>query len=133
MAYVVAYLATAIVFLGLDYLWLSNAGPRIYQPALGDLMLDRPNIPVAAAFYLVYAAGIVVFAIAPHGEPRSLGHVSLLGAFLGLVAYGTYDITNLATLRGWPVSIALIDMAWGVFVTAMGALGGALALRAWTG
>ena len=130
MKFLIAYAATAVVFLGLDFVWLSYAGERIYRPALGGLMADRPNLPVAALFYLVYTAGIVVFAVGA-GDRRDLISVAVLGAFLGLLAYGTYDITNLSTLRGWPVHLTLIDMAWGTFVTATASLAGALAVRAW--
>ena len=130
MKFLIAYAATAVVFLGLDFIWLSYAGERIYRPALGALMADKPNLPVAAIFYLVYTAGIVVFAIGT-GDRRDLLSVAALGAFLGLLAYGTYDITNLSTLRGWPVHLTLIDMAWGTFVTATASLAGALAVRAW--
>jgi uncharacterized membrane protein len=131
MRFLIAYVATVATFLGLDYLWLSYAGDRLYRPALGSLMADAPNVPIAAAFYLIYAAGIVVFAVTPSAEPRSLVTVAGLAALLGLVAYGTYDITNLATLRGWPVSVSLIDMIWGVLVTTVAALAGAAAVRTW--
>lgn len=128
MRFLIAYAATAIVFLALDYLWLSYAGERIYKPALGGLMSPSPNIPVAAAFYLIYAAGIVVFVVG--SEPRPLVTVAALGALLGLVAYGTYDITNLSTLRGWPWSVSLIDMTWGTILTAIAGVSGAVAARA---
>jgi uncharacterized membrane protein len=131
LRFLIAYAATAATFLALDYLWLSYAGERIYRPALGNLMAETPNIPIAAAFYLVYAVGIVVFAVGTDSTPRTLLNVAALGALLGLVAYGTYDITNMATLRGWPVSVSLIDMAWGTFLTATSSVAGALAVRAW--
>ncbi|BCW87612.1 hypothetical protein sos41_07420 [Alphaproteobacteria bacterium SO-S41] len=130
MKFLIAYVAAAGAFLALDFLWLSYAGERIYRPALGELMMDKPNLVVAAVFYLFYAAGMVVFAIGTEG-PRDLISVAALGAFLGLIAYGTYDITNLSTLRGWPVHLTLIDMAWGAFATASASLAGALAVRAW--
>lgn len=128
MKFLTTYGAVAIVFLGLDYLWLSYAGERIYRPALGNLLAEKPDIPVAAMFYLVYAVGIVVFAVGLEGQ-RSLLATAAYGALLGVVAYGTYDITNLSTLRGWPLSVSLIDMAWGTTLTTVAAMAGALAAR----
>src|SRR5690606_30249930 len=111
MTYVVAYIATAVVFLGLDAIWLSRIALGMYRQELGALLLDKPNLPIAAAFYLLYVAGIVVLAIVPAlGEGGGWIKALLLGAVLGLVAYGTYDITNLSTLKGWSTRLALIDI-----------------------
>lgn len=122
---VIAYGATAIAFFALDFIWLSLAVPRIYQPLLGNLLRDTPNLPVAAAFYLVYVVGLVVFAVLPAGSwLMALG----LGALLGLVAYGTYDFTNLSTIRDWPLMVTVVDLAWGVTVSAVAALAGYAAL-----
>jgi uncharacterized membrane protein len=120
MTYVVAYIATAIVFLGLDSIWLSKLALGMYRQELGSLLLEKPNLPIAGAFYLLYVVGIVVLAIVP-----ALGggwvKATLMGAVLGLVAYGTYDITNLSTLKGWSTRLALIDIAWGTALTAVSA------------
>jgi uncharacterized membrane protein len=120
MTYVVAYIATAIVFLGLDAIWLSKLALGMYRQELGSLLLEKPNLPIAGAFYLLYVVGIVVLAIVP-----ALGggwvKATLMGAVLGLVAYGTYDITNLSTLKGWSTRLALIDIAWGTALTAVSA------------
>ena len=128
MTYVVAYIATAIVFLGLDALWLSRVALGMYRRELGGLLLERPNLPVAAAFYLLYVGGIVILAIAPALGDGGWPRVLLMGAVLGLVAYGTYDITNLSTLRNWPVGLSLIDVAWGTFLTGTAAAMGFLAV-----
>jgi uncharacterized membrane protein len=121
MTYVVAYIATAIVFLGLDALWLSKVALGMYRQELGSLLLDKPNLPIAGAFYLLYVGGIVVLAIVPALAEGGWIKALLLGAVLGLVAYGTYDITNLSTLKGWSVKLAVIDIAWGTALTAVSA------------
>jgi uncharacterized membrane protein len=121
MTYVVAYVATAIVFLGIDALWLSRVALGMYREELGSLLLDKPNLPIAAAFYLLYVVGIVVLAIMPALESGGWIKALLLGAVLGLVAYGTYDITNLSTLKGWSTKLAIIDIAWGTALTAVSA------------
>ncbi|MBL8598436.1 MAG: DUF2177 family protein [Devosia sp.] len=130
MTYVVAYIATAIVFLGLDALWLSRVALGLYRRELGGLLLERPNLPVAAAFYLLYVGGIVILAIAPALGDGGWPSVLLMGAVLGLVAYGTYDITNLSTLKGWSVKLAIIDIAWGTALTAVSATIGYLVVQA---
>lgn len=129
MAYVVAYIATAIVFLGLDALWLSKVALGMYRQELGSLLLERPNMPIAGAFYLLYVVGIVVLAIVPALSEGGWIKALLLGAVLGLVAYGTYDITNLSTLKGWSTRLALIDIAWGTALTAVSATIGWWAVR----
>src|SRR5262245_38603965 len=110
--------ATAISFLALDSIWLSLAASRLYRPRLGSLLLERFNMAPAAAFYLIYLAGILVFAIAPALVTGRWTTALMRGAMLGLVAYATYDLTNQATLRGWLVTVTIADLCWGSFVTA---------------
>jgi uncharacterized membrane protein len=129
MTYVVAYIATAIVFLGLDAIWLSRVALGMYRSELGSLLLDKPNLPIAGAFYLLYVVGIVVLAITPAVAESSWVRALVMGAVLGLVAYGTYDITNMSTLRGWSVKLALIDIAWGTVLTAVSATIGYWAVK----
>ena len=119
LAYVVAWVATALAFAGLDAIWLSQMGPRLYRPIIGDLMSARFDAPSAIAFYLIYVSGIVFFAVLPDLEKASLAKAAINGAALGFVAYATYDLSNQATLRGWDVKLTLIDMAWGTTLTAV--------------
>src|SRR5690242_10217610 len=128
MRFVVAYAVAAVVFLGLDALWLSRIGLGLYRREIGSLLLDKPNLLVAGLFYLIFVAGIVILAILPNAATGNWGYAALLGAVLGLVAYGTYDITNLSTLRGWSLTITLVDLAWGTALTAVSAAIGTLAL-----
>ncbi len=125
---VLAYIATAVAFFALDFVWLSLAVPRLYKPLLGTLLRDSPNLPVAAAFYLVYVVGLVVFAVLPAASAGSWLTALGLGALLGLVAYGTYDFTNLSTMRDWPLMVSVVDLAWGITVSAIAALAGYAAL-----
>ena len=89
---------------------------RFYRPAMGELLADKPRLGVAVAFYLLYVAGLLVLAVIPAVERGSLPRAAMLGAIAGLLAYGTYDLTNHATLRGWPWQITLVDMVWGTLL-----------------
>jgi uncharacterized membrane protein len=131
--FVIAYIVTAAVFLCVDFVWLSYASRAFYRPRLGELLAENPNLTVAALFYCVYVVGIVVFAVMPAFAARSLVMAVASGALLGLVAYGTYDFTNLATIRGWPISVAVVDVSWGIFLTATAATSGYLALKVLNG
>lgn len=119
-----AYGGTALVFFGLDFLWLTVLGIGFYRSEIGTLLLDRPNLAPAAIFYLFYIAGLVGFAVLPALNAQSWLWALLAGAALGLIAYGTYDMTNLSTLKGWTLSISLIDLAWGAFLSGLSALAG---------
>ena len=114
-------LATAISFLALDSIWLSLAASRLYRPRLGSMLLERFNMAPAAAFYLIYLTGVLIFAIAPALATGRWTTALTRGAMLGLVAYATYDLTNQATLRGWSVTVTIADLCWGSFVTATAA------------
>ncbi|HEY0919552.1 DUF2177 family protein [Devosia sp.] len=128
LRYLVAYAATAVIFFAIDFIWLSNA-VGFYRERLGDLLLDKPNLGYAAGFYLLYVAGIVMLAIVPALNGGTWVNAALAGAVLGLVAYGTYDMTNLSTLRNWSLTVSLVDMAWGTALTAVSAAGGYLLTR----
>lgn len=119
-----AYASTAVVFLALDSIWLTTMADRLYRPALGRLMLDRFEVLPALAFYVVYIVGVLVFAVMPGLESRRWTTALGQGALLGFVAYATYDLTNQATLRGWPWRVTLADLCWGTFVTAAAAAAG---------
>ena len=128
--YLQAYFATLVVFLGLDALWLGVVARSFYAAQLGHLMRDSVNFVAAGGFYLAYVVGIVVFAVAPALADGSWKHAALYGALFGLLAYGTYDMTNLATLRNWPLTMSLVDMAWGAVLTGVSATCGFLLTRA---
>ena len=113
-----AYFVALVAFLSLDAVWLTLMGPRLYSPALGPLLAPAVDWLAAVLFYLLYLIGLLVFAIAPALHAGRAGMAVARGALLGLVAYATYDLTNQATLRGWPWAVTLADLAWGSFVSA---------------
>lgn len=126
---VTAYLAAGIAFLIVDAIWLTTMADTLYRPLLGDRLEPQFRLLPAICFYLIYIAGIVFFAILPALQGGGLAKAALNGAVLGLVAYSTYDLTNQATLKDWPLAITLADIPWGAFVTAVGASVGFLAAR----
>ncbi|MAM34416.1 MAG: hypothetical protein CMH28_05015 [Micavibrio sp.] len=129
MQYLTAYITTAIIFLGIDFVWLGLVATNFYKNQLGDLMKDQPNLAVAAVFYLVYVIGLIIFAVAPALKEASWQHALFFGALFGLFAYATYDFTNLSTLRGWPVKVAVVDVIWGTTLSGIASLGGYLVTR----
>ncbi|MCP5396899.1 MAG: DUF2177 family protein [Sphingomonadaceae bacterium] len=120
MKWIIAYIATAVSFGVLDALWLRWAGPNFYRPAIGELLADSFRGAPAAVFYAMYIAGIVWFAIRP-GLAGGIGQATLNGALLGALCYATYDLTNQATMKVWPVHVTLVDIVWGTFATALAA------------
>lgn len=122
---ITAYFATLVVFAAIDAVWLTQVGPSLYKPILGDLLTDKPRLGAAVVFYLIFIAGIVYFAVLP-GLALGWQKALINGAVLGFVAYATYDLTNQATLAVWATKITLIDMAWGTFLSATSATGGTL-------
>ena len=127
------YLPALVVFLVLDALWLGVVARGFYREQLGDLM--RPDVRWGAAllFYLLFIAAVLVFVVLPALERGSLAYAIGMGAFFGLVAYATYDLTNLAVLRGFPAKVAVVDMAWGAVVTAATSAAAFLVGRQWVG
>ncbi len=122
--FVSAYLGSAVAMLVLDVIWLTLLVPRVYQPMLGDLLAPSPKFWVAGVFYLLYLVGVVVFAVLPALDQGGWLQALGAGALLGLVAYGTYNFTNLSTLRDWPATLSLIDVSWGTALTALTAVSG---------
>lgn len=116
--WLLVYAASLVALFAVDFVWLSLATSRIYQPELKGILAERPNLPVAAAFYLLYVVGALLLAVIPGVDKGSVVEALWRGALLGLCAYGTYDITNLATVEGWSVKVSVIDMVWGTGLTA---------------
>ena len=113
MLYIPAYLTALLTFLLADMAWLGTMSGRFYKPVMGDILLSKFSVMPAVTFYLLYPVGLVIFAVSPGLKAGSLSTALLLGALFGLFTYGTYDLTNQATLRNWTTSLTLIDMAWG--------------------
>lgn len=124
--YAIIYLGTMLVMLPLDLLFLGTIGKKLFERHLGDLILQSPRLPPAILFYLIYVAGIVIFVNG--SRPGEWSANLLYGALFGLVAYATFELTNMAVLRPWKWAVVLPDLAWGTVVTAVSAaLGGLLA------
>ena len=113
-----AYLLTTVVFFAIDIIWLGVIAKNLYNKYLGKLLAPKVNWTAAMIFYLLFIVGIFYFAIVPSVEAASLEDAILEGALFGFFTYATYDLTNLATLRGWPIRIVFIDVIWGSFLTA---------------
>lgn len=130
MRFAVAYIAVAVVFFGLDFLWLSRFALDMYRREIGPLLLEQPNLAISAVFYLVFVLGLVLLVVMPALNGGTWFSALWMGAVLGLVAYGTFDITNLATLKGWSQTLALADLAWGTTLSAVSATAGYLVVSA---
>jgi uncharacterized membrane protein len=118
MRLIYIYLLTVPVFFGIDMLWLGVVAKGFYREHLGHLLRPDVNWAAALIFYLLYIAGILIFATLPALEKQSLRQAVVMGALFGFFCYATYDLTNLATLKGWPVKVVLVDILWGMILTA---------------
>jgi uncharacterized membrane protein len=116
--FVKLYLIALPVFFAIDMVWLVLVARNFYQKHIGFLMKPDVNWVAAGIFYLLFIAGLVAFVITPAVEKHSWVHAVLFGAFFGLITYATYDLTNLATLKDWPVLVTVIDLIWGMVLSA---------------
>jgi uncharacterized membrane protein len=119
-----AYGACLAVLLVLDLIWLRYAGDALFRPAVGEMLTDKPNFVAAGLFYVFFAVGLMFFAALPAWRAASLSTALLNGAVLGFMAYMTFDLTCLAILKIWSVKLAIIDIGWGTFASAVAAAAG---------
>lgn len=128
-----AYAATALMMVLVDMVWLDVIAKPLYQQGIGHLMADSPKMGVAVVFYALYPLGLVVFAVLPNAVSQAVGPgwpgSLLAGALFGFIAYATYDLSNLATLKDWPLYLTVVDIAWGSCVSGVSAAVGGLALQ----
>ena len=129
--YFVGYAAAAVMMILLDMLWLGVVAKSMYQEAIGHLMTNKPSVTVAFMFYVIYALGLAVFVLAPYADEPLWGRTLVMGALFGFFTYATYDLSNLATLKNWPVKLTLIDLCWGTALSAVAAGAGKAAMN-WT-
>lgn len=128
--YLLAYFAVGIVFLALDAVWLGVIAKDMYRAQIGHLMAPAVRPGPAAAFYLMYIAGVLYFAVSPALASGRWQDAVIPAAVLGFIAYGTYDFTNWAVMRDWPAGMSIIDVVWGTVLTAAAAAAGAaIAIR----
>ncbi|MEO6972027.1 MAG: DUF2177 family protein [Rhodoferax sp.] len=138
--YLVSYAATVAALLVIDMLWLGVIAKPLYRTGIGHLMAETPNLAAAGAFYLLYPIGLMVFAVLPNAPSVALwvganapwARAAVAGALFGLFAYATYDLSNLATLKNWPLQLTLIDIVWGTLVSAQATVAGRWALDRWS-
>jgi uncharacterized membrane protein len=126
------YALTVGVFLAVDLLWLGVVARGFYQTQLRPFLSPRVNWPAAFVFYLLYVVGILIFAVLPGLAADSLAVAAGWGALFGFFTYATYELTNLATLKDWPLKVVLVDTAWGVTLCTAVASAGFL-MGAWLG
>jgi uncharacterized membrane protein len=116
--FIKVYSIALVIFLGMDAIWLTLIAKNFYAKQIGFLMSKTPNLIAALIFYLIFIAGLVIFVITPALDKKMWINALLMGAFFGLVTYATYDLTNLATVKNWPLIVTIYDLVWGMFVSA---------------
>jgi uncharacterized membrane protein len=116
---IISYALTFVVFFIVDMAWLGFIAKDLYKKYLGDFLSEQVNWTAAVVFYLLFIVGVFIFAIMPSVEKNSVVSAVTLGALFGFFTYATYDLTNLATLKGWPITIVFIDILWGSVLTAI--------------
>ncbi len=119
MKYIQLYLVVLGAFFVIDMLWLGLVAKKFYRDQLGFLMGAKVNWPAAIIFYLLFILGLVFFVVMPSLGQDSWFYALWTGAFFGLICYATYDLTNLATLKDWPLKVTLVDLAWGSTLSAV--------------
>jgi uncharacterized membrane protein len=125
--YLAAYAALAFTMIAIDMLWLGVVARPLYTAGIGHLMAEKPLIPAALLFYLIYALGLLIFGVLPFDAAAGWTRPLLTAAAFGFFAYATYDLTNLSTLKNWPWTLAVIDMAWGTLISVVAAAAGRVA------
>lgn len=127
--YIKLYLLTMPIFFAIDLLWLGVVAKNLYQKNLTHLLGPEVNWPAALVFYFMYIAGILLFAVKPAIDSQSLAKAAVWGALFGFFTYATYDLTNLATLKDWPIKVVVIDILWGTVLCTSVASGSYLISR----
>jgi uncharacterized membrane protein len=127
---VIASVSTGVIFFGIDLIWLAVMTPRLYKPQLAAYMTDKFNLAPAVLFYIIFTVGLMLLVVFPAVERGSILRALLFGGLLGLVAYATYDLTNLSSINNWPLIISVVDIAWGTTLSAISAAIGYLITRA---
>jgi uncharacterized membrane protein len=127
--YLKLYFATLVAFFAIDLVWLGVVARTFYRKHLGFIMAPSPNWLAAIPFYLLFVVGVLVFAVLPGLQANSIRSTVWRAALFGLIAYATYDLTNLATLKDWPLLVTVVDLAWGTVLSTAVGVAGFLAAR----
>jgi uncharacterized membrane protein len=128
---IIQLVVTGVIMGAIDAVWLSVIANKFYKSQIGGLLMDKPNMPAAVLFFVIYVVGIVAFVLSPALEKQSWTYAAGYGALFGLVAYATYDLTNLATLKGWTVKLVAVDLLWGMVLTSAVAVLAYMVMRTW--
>lgn len=123
MKHILLYIGTFLIFILIDLIWLGIISRNLYKGQIGHLMTDNIKWAAVIIFYLIFVGGVLTFAVMPGGSEKNLAKTIILGGIFGFIAYATYDLTNLATLKDWPTKIVFIDMAWGTILSSLTSLG----------
>ena len=129
MQYLTVFGATLLVFVGLDVSWIVLVANAFFNSQLGALLRSQPDLAVSAVFYLIYAAGLVYLAVMPAAHKLSAKGAAGRGAAVGLTAYATFDLTNLAIIQGWTLAVSLVDISWGTLASALASFAGCQVAR----
>lgn len=119
MDFLKAYLVSFVIFLVIDAVWLTLVAPKFYKSQIGHLMSDTPNLIAALIFYLIFIFGIVYFVLQPALETRDFTKLIISAVLFGFITYATYDLTNLATLKDWPIKVTIVDLIWGTSLSSI--------------
>lgn len=129
--FLIAYLVSGAVFVAIDLLWLLLVMSKLFKAQMPQLILEQPKLVPAAIFYALYPVGIAVFGVLPAVAAQDWVRAAAMSALFGFLAYVTYELTNLATLKGWSAQIAMIDIAWGAALSGVVGAVGYWAVRKW--
>ncbi|PAT01998.1 hypothetical protein CI105_03825 [Candidatus Izimaplasma bacterium ZiA1] len=119
MDFLKAYLVSFVIFLVIDAVWLTLVAPKFYKSQIGHLMSDTPNLIAALIFYLIFIVGIVYFVLQPALETHDFVKLIISAVLFGFITYATYDLTNLATLKDWPIKVTIVDLIWGTSLSSI--------------
>jgi len=119
MTFIKLYLIAFVIFIAIDAIWLGLIAPKFYKAQIGHLMSEKPNFVAAIVFYLIFIVGVVYFVINPAIEAQSMSKLLVAGALFGFMTYATYDLTNLATLKDWPIQVTIVDLIWGTSLSTL--------------
>ena len=112
------FLISLVAFMAIDFTWIGLVANKFYRSQIGFLLKDKFDLVPALAFYLIFLVGLLVFVIKPAIDNQSVQQAAQMGALFGVVTYATYDLTNLATLKNWPILVTIVDLCWGTFLCA---------------
>ena len=129
---IISYILTALVFFAIDLTWLGLVAKNMYNRNIGHLMSSQVNWVAGGVFYLAFIVGILVFTVYPSVDKGSILQAVVRGALFGFFTYSTYDLTNLATLKDWPLSVTIVDITWGMVLTSVVSAVGFYIVRALT-